>query len=201
MNTSDGFKCYFDKVFDPSVLNSLYIIKGGSGTGKSTMMKRIGESFEKEHFVGFHLSLFERNRHLMFFPKAQCPTDRRRLPWFGVAHFAYLWGLHRRALMLFLSFFLGFSRTLKNADTSWCLPTKCTAKRSNSSILLVWSGIRGCSRIGTRTACAISGSVRGLGSARLDRLMEIRCARRGTTSYVAHGYLQEGPLTDYSNDR
>ena len=38
MNTSDGFKSYFDTVFDPSVLSSLYIIKGGSGTGKSTIL-------------------------------------------------------------------------------------------------------------------------------------------------------------------
>ena len=46
VNTSDGFKSYFDDIFDSSVLDSLYIIKGGSGTGKSTMMKKIGRGFE-----------------------------------------------------------------------------------------------------------------------------------------------------------
>lgn len=53
MNTSDGFKCYFDRIFDPSVLDSLYIIKGGSGTGKSTMMKKIGEEYENNHAVEY----------------------------------------------------------------------------------------------------------------------------------------------------
>ncbi len=47
MNTNCGFKSYFDTIFNPSELERLYIIKGGSGTGKSTMMKKIEEYFEK----------------------------------------------------------------------------------------------------------------------------------------------------------
>ena len=58
MNTGNGFKSYFDTVFDPQYLEALFIIKGGSGTGKSTMMKRIGEEAERnKQFVEyFHCS-------------------------------------------------------------------------------------------------------------------------------------------------
>ncbi len=48
MNTGGGFKSYFNKIFSPIELTSLYIIKGGSGTGKSTLMKNIAERFKKE---------------------------------------------------------------------------------------------------------------------------------------------------------
>ncbi len=42
-NTPDGFLSYFPDIFSPDKLNRLYIIKGGPGTGKSTMMKLIAE--------------------------------------------------------------------------------------------------------------------------------------------------------------
>lgn len=48
MNTSNGFCSYFNEIFSPDRLEAVYIIKGGSGTGKSTMMKRIAEHFEKD---------------------------------------------------------------------------------------------------------------------------------------------------------
>ncbi len=48
MNTESGFKNCFDKIFDPTKLSSLYIIKGGSGTGKSTLMKKIARHFDGE---------------------------------------------------------------------------------------------------------------------------------------------------------
>ncbi len=50
MNTSNGFCSYFNEIFSPERLDAIYIIKGGSGTGKSTMMKRIAEHFEMDGF-------------------------------------------------------------------------------------------------------------------------------------------------------
>lgn len=49
-NTSDGFISYFDRIFDPSKLDDLYVIKGGPGTGKSSMMRRIAEAAEKRGY-------------------------------------------------------------------------------------------------------------------------------------------------------
>lgn len=46
-NSSDGFCSLFDKIFSPDVLDRIYIIKGGPGTGKSTLMKKIGEEAEE----------------------------------------------------------------------------------------------------------------------------------------------------------
>ena len=40
-NSYEGFISYFDRVFDPRNFDRLYIIKGGPGTGKSSLMKRI----------------------------------------------------------------------------------------------------------------------------------------------------------------
>ena len=38
-NSASGFVGWFDRIFDPRTLDRVYIIKGGSGTGKSTLMK------------------------------------------------------------------------------------------------------------------------------------------------------------------
>lgn len=46
-NTADGFISYFDKIFDPACLSDLYVIKGGPGTGKSSMMRRAADAAEK----------------------------------------------------------------------------------------------------------------------------------------------------------
>ena len=43
MNTSKGFQSYFGKIFDTNELKQIYILKGGPGTGKSGMMKKIAE--------------------------------------------------------------------------------------------------------------------------------------------------------------
>ncbi|MBQ8510653.1 MAG: hypothetical protein IJ493_12170 [Clostridia bacterium] len=40
-NSSGGFVSWFDDIFAPDGIDRTYIIKGGSGTGKSTLMKRI----------------------------------------------------------------------------------------------------------------------------------------------------------------
>ena len=47
-NGYGGFRCNFDKVFNPLVFEKIFILKGGPGTGKSTLMKRISSYFEEE---------------------------------------------------------------------------------------------------------------------------------------------------------
>lgn len=42
-NTERGFVGWFDDIFDSRVITRTYIIKGGSGTGKSTLMKKVAE--------------------------------------------------------------------------------------------------------------------------------------------------------------
>ncbi len=42
-NTSDGFFSLFDKIFSPERYEKIYILKGGPGCGKSTLMKRIAQ--------------------------------------------------------------------------------------------------------------------------------------------------------------
>ena len=49
-NSGTGFFSLFGEVFDPEKYDRIYIIKGGSGTGKSTMMKLIGEEAEKRGY-------------------------------------------------------------------------------------------------------------------------------------------------------
>lgn len=57
-NTGKKFVCKFDNILDHSKNEFLYIIKGGSGTGKSTLMKRVGRYFEelKENVEYFYCS-------------------------------------------------------------------------------------------------------------------------------------------------
>ena len=44
-NTPDGFVGYFDRVIDMYGLKKLYILKGGSGVGKSTFIRKFAEHF------------------------------------------------------------------------------------------------------------------------------------------------------------
>ncbi|MBQ8334426.1 MAG: hypothetical protein IJX93_11715, partial [Clostridia bacterium] len=46
-NTPSGFQSSYDTIADESRLDRVYIIKGGSGTGKSTLMRKIGSAAEK----------------------------------------------------------------------------------------------------------------------------------------------------------
>ncbi|MBO4428572.1 MAG: hypothetical protein J5832_01325, partial [Clostridia bacterium] len=46
-NGGGGFCSSFGGVFDPGKFDSVYIIKGGPGTGKSTFMKKLGEEAER----------------------------------------------------------------------------------------------------------------------------------------------------------
>ena len=50
-NTSAGFVSFFDSVFDPKLLKKMYILKGGPGVGKSTLMKNAALAARKN---GFH---------------------------------------------------------------------------------------------------------------------------------------------------
>lgn len=47
-NTPDGFVGDFDKLFSEGAFRKVFIIKGGSGTGKSTMMRRAAEAAKAE---------------------------------------------------------------------------------------------------------------------------------------------------------
>lgn len=46
-NTYLGFKSYFGGIFSPDEHNRIYILKGGPGIGKSTLMKQAGSHAEK----------------------------------------------------------------------------------------------------------------------------------------------------------
>lgn len=45
-NTADGFKSYFEERLAP--MKKIYILKGGAGTGKSTLMKKVADFAEAE---------------------------------------------------------------------------------------------------------------------------------------------------------
>ena len=40
-----GFRSYFDEIFSPDEYDRIYVLKGGPGTGKSSFMKKISETF------------------------------------------------------------------------------------------------------------------------------------------------------------
>jgi predicted ABC-type ATPase len=54
--THQGFFSYYDKVIDAYDLKKLYILKGGSGVGKSTFMKKFGAAFTGENIDYLHCS-------------------------------------------------------------------------------------------------------------------------------------------------
>ncbi len=41
-----GFRSYFDQIFNPLDFERIYVLKGGPGTGKSTLMKKLGDHFK-----------------------------------------------------------------------------------------------------------------------------------------------------------
>ncbi|MCL2698208.1 MAG: ATPase [Oscillospiraceae bacterium] len=57
-NTPAGFFSYYDNILPPGDTNRKIYIKGGSGTGKSTLMKKTAGIFEKRGFTAeyFHCS-------------------------------------------------------------------------------------------------------------------------------------------------
>ncbi len=46
-NTGSGFVSYFSEIFDPDEMKKLYIIKGGPGTGKSTLAGKLADAAEE----------------------------------------------------------------------------------------------------------------------------------------------------------
>lgn len=46
-NTPQGFVSFFDELYNPYENTSAYIIKGGPGTGKSTLMKKVARECER----------------------------------------------------------------------------------------------------------------------------------------------------------
>ena len=46
-NSVKGFASLYDKLIDETKANALYILKGGAGCGKSTLMKIVGERLEE----------------------------------------------------------------------------------------------------------------------------------------------------------
>lgn len=57
-NTINGFVSYFDELFCRDKVKRLYILKGGPGCGKSTLMKHYGKCAEKKGYspVYYHCS-------------------------------------------------------------------------------------------------------------------------------------------------
>ncbi len=47
LNTARGFQSDFESIFDPKELKQIYILKGGPGTGKSSLIRKIAEDAEK----------------------------------------------------------------------------------------------------------------------------------------------------------
>lgn len=47
-NSGDGFYGFFDEIFDRKKLDKIYLLRGGPGTGKSTLMSKIGKKAEAE---------------------------------------------------------------------------------------------------------------------------------------------------------
>lgn len=50
-NSFNGFKSNFKSVFDPENYERIFILKGGPGTGKSTLMKRVAKHFSESECV------------------------------------------------------------------------------------------------------------------------------------------------------
>lgn len=49
-NGYGGFRSYFDRIFDSKDYERVFVLKGGPGTGKSTLMKKVLRDFSGESF-------------------------------------------------------------------------------------------------------------------------------------------------------
>ena len=54
-NTGNGFISFFSEIFNPVGLKKIYILKGGPGVGKSTLMKKAARAAEKKGFSPVYL--------------------------------------------------------------------------------------------------------------------------------------------------
>lgn len=50
-NSAQGFVSLYGELLDESSASAFYILKGGAGCGKSTLMKRVGEAMEEHGFL------------------------------------------------------------------------------------------------------------------------------------------------------
>ena len=50
-NTPEGFISLFDELYDPAEDWRAYIIKGGPGTGKSRLMRRVADELEQAGYT------------------------------------------------------------------------------------------------------------------------------------------------------
>ncbi len=50
-NTTQGFSNHFSEVFNPNLLQAIYIIKGGPGTGKSCLMRSLANQAQERGFT------------------------------------------------------------------------------------------------------------------------------------------------------
>ena len=76
--TCDGFFSVFDHLYYPNDGWFCYILKGGPGTGKSTLMKKIAEKAEKLHIETeqIHCSSDPKSLDAVIFPKLKvCVAD------------------------------------------------------------------------------------------------------------------------------
>ncbi len=55
-NTGDGFVNFYDQIVPRTTCNAYFIIKGGSGMGKSTLLKKIGSAFDNVDVDFFNCS-------------------------------------------------------------------------------------------------------------------------------------------------
>ena len=46
-NGADGFRSYFDDIFSSETFDEIFILKGGPGTGKSTLLKELSHTFTR----------------------------------------------------------------------------------------------------------------------------------------------------------
>ena len=49
-NSARGFASLYHELIDEEHSNAFYVLKGGAGCGKSTLMRKVGESMEAEGF-------------------------------------------------------------------------------------------------------------------------------------------------------
>ncbi|MBQ2767458.1 MAG: hypothetical protein IJF49_05200 [Clostridia bacterium] len=47
-NSGEGFRSFYHEIFNPLRFTRMYLIKGGPGTGKSTLMRRVAERAERD---------------------------------------------------------------------------------------------------------------------------------------------------------
>ena len=54
-NSKNGFVSYFDDIFGDESISRIYLLGGGPGSGKSTMMKRVAEISKKNGYTTDHI--------------------------------------------------------------------------------------------------------------------------------------------------